>query len=68
MTNQIKRCGTATTFGLDSSTPVVRMTVFMDEEGTVSAQLDGIDVLPQEQLVQILAIALEDIIENHIDQ
>lgn len=68
MTNQIKRCGTATNFGLDSSTPVARMTVFMDEEGTVTAQLDGIDVLPQEQLVQILAIALEDIIENHVDQ
>ena len=68
MSNQIKKCGTATTFGLDSGTPVVRMTVFMDEEGSITAQLDGIDVIPQPELVQILAIALQDIIENHIEQ
>lgn len=68
MNNQIKKCGTATSFGLDSSTPVARMTVFMDEEGTITAQLDGIDVIPQPEIVQILAIALQDIIEHHIDQ
>ena len=62
MNNNIKRCGTQTSMEVvEEEMPIMRLEIFLDDDGELLTSLAGASDIEQEILVEMLEAALETI-------
>ena len=62
MNNSIARCGTQTSMEVvEEEMPIMRLEIFLDEDGELLTSLAGASDIEQEILVEMLEAALETI-------